>query len=103
MQVLSKTTLIIACNYNININTCFNIISNYKLLLIIRNDQTDTDTVLCIDDSDTISNQSAENIEREQQDFDQRWAMSMRMDNGEITTNCETFNPLDEVNYLSKD
>lgn len=62
-----------------------------------RNDQTDNDATLCIDDSDTISNQSTENVEREQQDFDQRWAMSLRMDNGEMINNCEAFNSLDEV------
>jgi len=61
--------------------------------------------VLCIDDSDTLSNESAENIEKEQQEFDQRWAMSVRMESGEMATpfvNCETFNPLDDVNYFHK-
>lgn len=56
--------------------------------------------MLCIDDSDTLSNESAENIEKEQQEFDQRWAMSVRMESGEILTpfaNCETFNPIDDV------
>lgn len=65
-----------------------------------RNDQTDTDTLLCIDDSDTLSNQSAGNTEQEQRDFDQRWAMSIRMENGEMSTplvNCETFNSLGDV------
>lgn len=59
--------------------------------------------MLYIDDSDTLSNESAGNTEREQRDFDQRWAMSIRMENGEITTplvNYETFNQLDDVNYL---
>lgn len=59
--------------------------------------------MLCIDDSDTLSNESAENIEQEQQEFDQRWAMSVRMENGELSTpfvNCETFNSLDDVNYF---
>jgi len=52
-----------------------------------------------------LSNESAENIEKEQQEFDQRWAMSVRMESGEMTTpfvNCETFNPLDDVNYFHK-
>jgi len=80
-------------------------------LIFYRNDQTDSETVLCIDDSDTLSNESAEIIEKEQQEFDQRWAMSVRMESGEMSTafaNCETFNPLDDViiftnvNVLSK-
>lgn len=56
---------------------------------------------MCIDDSDTLSNQSAEVIEQEQQDFDQRWAMSIRMENREMTDpliDHETLNQLDNVN-----
>ncbi|XP_025422798.1 uncharacterized protein LOC112692360 isoform X2 [Sipha flava] len=67
------------------------------------NDPTDTDTIICIDDSDTLSNQSAGNIEQEQRDFDQRWAMSIRMENGEMSTplvNCETFNSLEDGSLL---
>lgn len=59
--------------------------------------------MLYIDDSDTLSNESAENTEQEQRDFDQRWAMSVRMENGEMSTplvNYETFNQLDDVNYF---
>lgn len=67
--------------------------------------ETDSEPLLCIDDSDTLSNESAENTEQEQQDFDQRWAMSIRMENGEMTApfvGCETLNPLDDVNYFHK-
>jgi len=74
-------------------------------LISCRIDQTDTDTGLCIDDSDTLSNQSAEIMEQEQQDFDQRWAMSIRMENTEITSpivNYETFNQFNDVNYFIK-
>jgi hypothetical protein len=78
-----------------------NIIFSYTyLFFFFRNDPTDTDTIICIDDSDTLSNQSAGNIEQEQRDFDQRWAMSIRMENGEMSTplvNCETFNSLEDV------
>lgn len=71
-------------------------------MIFCRIDQTDTDTGLCIDDSDTLSNQSAEEImEQEQQNFDQRWAMSIRMENGETTApiNNETSTQLNDVNY----
>lgn len=69
------------------------------------NDQTDSDTtVLYIDDSDTLSNQSTENIE--QLDIDQRWAMSIRMESDELTTpldNCETiFDSHDDVCSILK-
>ncbi|XP_008185144.1 uncharacterized protein LOC100166607 isoform X1 [Acyrthosiphon pisum] len=85
---------------DVDINASFELDnSNYSI-----NDQTDTETtMLCIDDSDTLSNESAENIEKEQQEFDQRWAMSVRMESGEMSTpfvNCETFNPLDDVSLL---
>ncbi|XP_060834779.1 uncharacterized protein LOC132917847 isoform X2 [Rhopalosiphum padi] len=84
---------------DVDINASFELDnSNYSI-----NDQTDVETVLCIDDSDTLSNESAENIEQEQQEFDQRWAMSVRMESGEMSTpfvNCETFNPLDDVSLL---
>ncbi|XP_025201400.1 uncharacterized protein LOC112598945 [Melanaphis sacchari] len=83
---------------DVDINASFELDnSNYSM-----NDQTDTET-LCIDDSDTLSNESAENIEQEQQEFDQRWAMSVRMESGEMSTpfvNCETFNSLDDVSLL---
>jgi len=52
-----------------------------------------------------LSNQSAvENIEREQQDFDQYWAQSIRTESGTNSFpffNCEAFNPFDDVNYLN--
>ncbi|XP_027853101.2 uncharacterized protein LOC114131946 isoform X1 [Aphis gossypii] len=84
---------------DVDINASFELDnSNYS-----THDQTDTETVLCVDDSDTLSNESAENIEQEQQEFDQRWAMSVRMENGELSTplvNCETFNSLDDVSLL---
>ncbi|XP_022181768.1 uncharacterized protein LOC111041703 isoform X2 [Myzus persicae] len=84
---------------DVDINASFELDnSNYSI-----NDQTDSETVLCIDDSDTLSNESAENIEKEQQEFDQRWAMSVRMESGALTSpfaHCETFNPLDDVSLL---
>lgn len=73
------------------------------MVIFFRNYQTDVETGFCADGSDTLSNQSAEITEQEQLDIDQRWAMSIRMEN-EVTAdtpivNHDTLNLFDNVNY----
>lgn len=73
------------------------------MVVFFRNYQTDVDTGFCGDGSDTLSNQSAEITEQEQRDIDQRWAMSIRMENGMTGTpfaHHDTLNPFDNVNNL---
>lgn len=72
-------------------------------MVFYRIDYTDTDTLLCVDGSDTISDHSIE-VTREQRDYDQQWGdMSVNLENLEVTTleNCETIlNSLDNVNFF---